>query len=93
MIFKLTFPDKQEFAQAKGWSHLFDEYQKKYGREEFLRTTKVSRITLEQAKSIMLRNNEYNEDLPESGYNVKEYSLFEIGRGTNFLILGTTDCD
>lgn len=89
MIFKLIFDDKQEYAQAKSQLHLLQEYHKEYeGFEDILEVVEISD---EEAKTIMLSNNEYNPDLPESDDNFKEFSLYDMVEGDDFIIVGSTD--
>lgn len=91
MIFKLEFEDRKEFAQAKNLKHLQEEYAKEYGEEEVLKLQSVTIIDDEVAKTIMLSNNEYNPDLPESDDNFKEFSLYDMVEGDDFIIVGSTD--
>lgn len=93
MIFKLEFEDRKEFAQAKNLKHLQKEYAKEYGEEEVLKLKSVTIIDCEVAKTIMLSNNEYNPDLPESNDNFKEFSLYDTVVGDDFTIVGSTDWD
>lgn len=93
MIFKLEFEDRKEFAQAKNLKHLQEEYAKEYGEEEVLKLKSVTIIDDEVAKTIMLSNNEYNPDLPESDDNFKEFSLYDMVVGDDFIIVGSTDWD
>lgn len=91
MIFKLIFDDKQEYAQAKSQLHLLQEYHKEYeGFEDIL---EVVEISVEEAKTIMLSNNEYNPELPEDDDNFKEFSLYDTVVGDDFTIVGSTDWD
>jgi hypothetical protein len=91
MIFKLIFDDKQEYAQAKSQLHLLKEYHKEYeGFEDILEVVEISD---EEAKTIMLSNNEYNPELPEDDDNFKEFSLYDTVVGDDFTIVGSTDWD
>jgi len=91
MIFKLIFDDKQEYAQAKSQLHLLQEYHKEYeGFEDILEVIEISE---EEAKTIMLSNNEYNPELPEDDDNFKEFSLYDTVVGDDFTIVGSTDWD
>ena len=91
MIFKLIFDDKQEYAQAKSQLHLLQEYDKEYeGFEDILEVVEISD---EEAKEIMLSNNEYNPELPEDDDNFKEFSLYDTVVGDDFTIVGSTDWD
>ena len=91
MIFQLEFKDKKEFAQAKNLIHLQKEYAKEYGEEELLNLKSVTIISEDVAKTIMLSNNEYNDELPESDDNFKEFSLYDSVSGDDFVIVGSTE--
>lgn len=91
MIFKLEFTDKTEFAQAKSQLHLLQEWSKEY--DDFDDVLVVTEISEEEAKTIMLKNNEYNEELPEDDENFKEFSLFEFSVGEDFCVIGSTEWD
>ena len=90
MIFKLIFDDKQEYAQAKSQLHLLQEYHKEYeGFEDILEVVEISE---EEAKTIMLSNNEYNPDLPiDDEFNYPEFSLYDTVVGDDFIIVGSTE--
>ena len=92
MIFKLIFDEKQEYAQAKSQLHLLQEYHKEYdGFEDILEVVEISE---EEAKTIMLSNNEYNPDLPiDDEFNYPEFSLYDTVVGDDFVIVGSTDWD
>ena len=51
------------------------------------------KIDDEVTKTIMISNNEYNPDLPESDDNFKEFSLYDMVVGDDFIIVGSTDWD
>lgn len=93
MIFKLKFSDRIEFAQAKNLIHLQKAYAEEYGEDEVLKLKSVTIINEKTAKKIMLLNNEYNPELPESDDNFKEFSLYDAVCGDEFLIVGSTDWD
>ena len=85
MIFKLEFPDKTEFANAKSELHLLQEYYNEYG-DDFLDILEVKVIEDEQAKTIMLKSNE--PDLTD------EFSLFDTSSEDGFFnIIGSTEWD
>lgn len=91
MIFKLEFADKTEFAQAKSQLHLLQEWNKEY--DDFDDILEVTEISEEEAKTIMLTNNEYNDELPEDDDNFKEFSLWDASTGYSFCIIGSTEWD
>ncbi len=85
MIFKLTFSDKTEFANANNELHLLQEYYKEYG-EDFLSIATLDVITDEEAKTIMLTSNE-----PEL---IKEFPLYDVSSNDGFFnIIGSTEWD
>lgn len=91
MIFKLIFEDKQEYAQAKSQLHLLQEWNKEY--DDFEDILEVIEISKEEAKKIMLSNNEYNPELPEGDDNFKEFSLYDTVVGDDFSVVGSTEWD
>lgn len=91
MIFKLIFDDKQEYAQAKSQLHLLQEWNKEF--DDFDDILEVVEISEEDAKTIMLSNNEYNSELPEDDDNFKEFSLYDTVVGDDFAVVGSTEWD
>lgn len=91
MIFKLEFADKTEFAQAKSQLNLLQEWNKEF--DDFDDILEVTEILEEEAKTIMLKNNEYNEELPEDDENFKEFSLYDASVGEDFCVIGSTEWD
>ena len=89
MIFRLKFSDKTEYAQAKTQLHLLQNYQQEY--EDIIDIEEVEEISDEEAKTIMLLNDEYNDELPESDENFKEFSLYDLVCGDDFVIVGSTE--
>lgn len=87
MIFEIVQPEKKEYAQAKSILHLLQEYYKEFGSEEFLSIKSYRYIDEEEAKTIMLKNNETTDDMPE------EFSLYDTVVGDDFVIVGSTDWD
>lgn len=91
MIFKLEFADKTEFAQAKSQLNLLQEWNKEF--DDFDDILEVTEILEEEAKTIMLKNNEYNEELPEDDENFKKFSLYDASVGEDFCVIGSTEWD
>jgi len=91
MIFKLEFADKTEFAQAKSQVVLLQEWNKEF--DDFDDILEVTEISEEEAKTIMLRNNEYNDELPEDDENTKTFSLYSSSVGDDFCVIGSTEWD
>jgi hypothetical protein len=86
MIFKLTFPDKTLFAQAKNLTQLHVEYNKEYDDHEYLEMTET--ISEEEAKEIMLKN------IDESTFGeCPQISLLDTVCGDDFVVVGSTEWD
>jgi hypothetical protein len=92
MIFKLIFEDKQEYAQAKSQLHLLQKWNKEY--DDFEDILEVIEISEEEAKIIMLSNNEYDPELPiDDEFNYPEFSLYDTVVGDDFVVVGSTEWD
>mgnify|MGYP003584603364 FL=1 len=92
MIFKLILDDRQEYVQAKSQLNLLQEYEDHYGDIQDIK--EVIEISEEQAKTVMLSNNEYNPDLPtDDEFNYPEISLYDAVVGDDFVIVDSTDWD
>ena len=91
MIYQLLFSDKTEFAQAKSELNLLQSYAQEIGVEEFLAIEKVTEISEENAKTIMLRNTEFDED--EQNDMPEKISLFDMVVGDDFVLVGSTEWD
>ena len=90
MIFKLIFSDKTEYAQAKSQLHLLQEWNNEY--DDFYDIQEVIEVSEEEAKTIMLSNNEYDPDLPiDDEFNYPEFSLYDSVVGDDFVIVGSTE--
>lgn len=89
MIFKLIFSDKEEFAQAKSQLHLLQEWNNEF--DDFIDIQEVVEISEDEAKTIMLSNGEYNDELPESDENPKDFSLCDTVHGDDFCVVGSTE--
>jgi hypothetical protein len=88
MIFKLQFPDRTEFCTAKDEKTLQTSYVEEY--DEFDKLEKLTVITDEEAKKIMLENTDYDETDPD---DVETISLFDLAVGDQFAIIGSTEFD
>lgn len=91
MIFKLIFSDKTDFAQAKSQLDLLQNWSRECS--DFDDIEEVIEISDEEAKKIMLRNSEFNQDLPEDDENFAEFSLYDASCGESFSIIGSTEWD
>ena len=92
MIFKLNFSDKTEYVQDKSQLDLIRNYQSEM-QFDIYDLNEITEISEEQAKKIMLSNNEYNNELPEDDDNFKEFSLWNVSIGDDFCIIGSTEWD
>lgn len=86
MIYKLICDDRTEYAQAKNQLHLLQSYDEEY--DGFHDITEVVEISDEEAKAIMLTNNDYDEDDPN---DTKEISLYSVSCDDEFQIIGSTE--
>jgi prolyl oligopeptidase PreP (S9A serine peptidase family) len=87
MIYKLSFESGViEWCQAKSQLHLLQSYQKEYkGFQEIIDVTEISD---EEAKTIMLKNSDYDESDPTDTH---EWSLYDSVVGDDFCIVGSTE--
>lgn len=86
MIFKLQFDDRTEWCQAKSQLHLLQSYEKEH--DGFQDIEEVTEISEEEAKTIMLKNTDYDES---DVNDAKDFSLYDVSVGNDFLILGSTE--
>lgn len=92
MIFKLIFSDKTEYAQAKSHLHLLQKWNEEY--DDFDDILEVIKISEDEAKKIMLSNNEYDPELPiDDEFNYPEFSLYDTVVGDDFCVVGSTEWD
>lgn len=92
MIFKLIFSYKQEYAQAKSQLHLLQEWNKEY--DDLDDILEVIEISEDEAKTIILSNNEYDPELPiDDEFNYPEFSLYDTVVGGYFSVVGSTEWD
>lgn len=80
MIFKLDFPKKTEYAQAKNIDHLREEYEKEYGNDS-ISMASINSVSDDEAKTIMLKDEDEDET----------FSLFDAVIGDYFLVVGSSD--
>lgn len=89
MIFKLTFNDDEnriDWCQAKNQLHLLQRYDSEC--DELQDIKEVIEISEEEAKTIMLKNTDYDETDPTDTPN---WSLFDAVVGDDFCIVGSTE--
>ncbi|HET8885565.1 MAG TPA: hypothetical protein VFM70_04340 [Salinimicrobium sp.] len=88
MIFKLKFEDKTEYLTAKNQLHLLQNYEEEFFG--FQDIQEVIEISDEEAKKIMLKNIEYNENDPD---DLEEFSLYDTSVGDDFCLVGSSEWD
>lgn len=88
MIFRLKFQDITEYAQAKDMIHLLTSYEVEF--DDFNDLKEVEVVSEDEARRIMLANNEHSEDDPDS---TKELSLYHAVVGDDFCIVGSSEFD
>ena len=87
MIYKLIFDDREEIAQAKSQLHLLQSYDE---LQVFQDIQEVIEISEEEAKSIVIKNTEYDESNPSDSPSVPLSDLID---GDDFKILASTEVD
>ncbi len=91
MIYKLTFKDgKIDWCTAKSPLHLLQSYDAEWDLE-LKEISDLQEITDEEAKTIMVVNPEFDEDLPEE--MPEQIPLFDLAIGDEFTIITSTDFD
>lgn len=91
MIYKLSFQDgRTDWCTAKDQLHLLQAYDQDY--EFSLQEVKtITEISDEEAKGIMVRNSEFDEDSPND--MPEKISLFDLAVGDEFEIIASTEFD
>lgn len=87
MIFKIEFPDKTEYCQAKDILHCLQAYDRDF--EGFQDIKEVTEISDEEAKDIQVHNPEYDSENPDSF--PEKVSLYDLYWGVTFEILASTE--
>lgn len=91
MIHKLVFNDGRiEFTQSKGLDDLNEKY-REYDPEEYLNINEIIEISEEKAKTIILTNDEYDEEDKSEDALPELISLFDLVVGDEFLVVKSTD--
>ncbi len=89
MIFKLSFEDGRiDWITAKSPIHLIKEYDKDYDLP-IQEIEDLQEISDEEAKTIMLKNTDFDED--NSDDMSEEISLYDLSVGDDFAIVGSTE--
>lgn len=91
MIYKLTFEDGRiDWCIAKDQLHLLKSYDEE-NNLEIKNVKSIEEITDEEAKSIMVRNTEFDEDNPND--MPEQICLLDLAVGTDFTIIASTEFD
>ncbi len=91
MIYKLTFEDGRiDWCTAKNELHLLKSYDVDFDLP-LQEIEDLYSITDEEAKTIMVRNTDYDEDNPDD--MPKQISLYDLAIGEFFDIIASTDYD
>lgn len=89
MIYKLTFDDdRTDWCTAKDVLHLLKSYDSDFDLS-LQEIEYLQEITDDEAKTIMVRNNEFNESKPDD--MPEEISLYDLAVGDDFNIIASTE--
>lgn len=80
MIFKVVFPDRYDYVQAKSVNAMQQGYKKEIG-DEFLSVKEVHILSKEVAKNIILKDTE----------GMKGMSLLDVVVGVDFCVVASTE--
>lgn len=87
----MTFTDGQiDWCCAKDQLDLLKSYEREYGLD-LSELESVEKITNTKAKTIKVRNSEFDEDKPED--MPEKISLFDLSNGEDFAIIASTEFD
>ena len=91
MIFKLTFDDGRiDWCTAKDQLHLLKSYDADFDLP-IQEIESIDQISDEEAKSIMVRNTEFDEDNPDD--MPEQICLYDLSVGEDFAIIASTEFD
>jgi hypothetical protein len=91
MIYKLTFEDGRiDWCTAKDELHLLKSYDADFDLP-LQEIESLEEISEEQAKTIMVRNTEFDED--ETDDMPEELSIWELAVGDDFCVIASTEFD
>ena len=89
MIFKMTFDDGRiDWCTAKNQLHLLKEYDKRFDLI-LQEIEEVKEVLEEEAKTIIVRNTEFDEDKPDD--MPEEISIYDLAIGDDFCIIASTE--
>lgn len=88
MIYKLVFSDGQvDWCTAKDPLHLLKSYDEDFDLA-IQEIEVLQEISEEEAKGIMVRNSEYDEEDPEDD---EEICLWELAIGDDFVVIASSE--
>lgn len=91
MIYKLTFEDGRiDWCTAKDELHLLKSYDADFDLP-LQEIQSLEKISAGEAKTIMVRNTEFDEDNPDD--MPEELSIWELAVGDDFCIIASTEFD
>lgn len=91
MIYKITFEDGTiNWCTAKDELHLLKSYDADFDLP-LQEVESLEEISEEEAKTIMVRNTEFDEDEPDD--MPEELSIWELAVGDDFCIIASTEFD
>jgi hypothetical protein len=91
MIYKLTFEDGRiDWCTAKDELHLLKSYDADFDLP-LQEIESLEEISEEEAKTIMVRNTEFDEDEPDD--MPEELSIWELAVGEDFCMIASTEFD
>ena len=89
MIYKLSFDDDRiDWCTAKDFLHLIKSYDAEFDLP-LQELAKLEEISDEEAKTIMVRNTEFDEDNPDD--MPEEICLYDLSVGEDFAIIASTE--
>jgi hypothetical protein len=89
MIYKLKFDDgRTDWITAKSQLHLLQQYDKDFDLP-LQEIEELEEISEEEAKTIMVKNTEFDEDNPDD--MPEELSIWELAVGDDFCLIASTE--
>lgn len=88
MIYKISFDEGRiDWCTAKDFLHLIKSYDADFDLP-IQEIEKLEEISDEEAKTIMVRNTEFDEDDPD---DMEEICLYDLSVGEDFAIIASTE--
>jgi hypothetical protein len=89
MIFKIIFDDNRtDWCTAKNILHLLKSYDDNYSLS-IQNIESIDEISEEEAKNIMVKNSEFDEDNPNE--MPEQISIYELSVGEDFALIASSD--